>query len=562
MIFDDETTAETGDEADAETEAVEEPENETSVAEAPAVDNESAADDDGDLPLPEGGSLKMSLDVEITESGPCLRHVVVKVPRADIDAVHDVAVGELSDSAEVPGFRKGHVPAGLIAKRFRRELADEVKQKLLVGSLEQLAEDHDLEPINEPNLDVDMIEIPEEGDFEYEFDVEVRPEFDLPDYKGLTIDRPVQEVTDEDVDAYLQQFLLQYAHFHDHDGPAETGDTVVVDLAFTHGGETVRTIEEAMLELRSLLRFQDAELEGFDELMAGVAAGEERTGEITVAAEADNVAMRGETLGVTFSVTTVKKTHLPELDAEFLDRLGVEDEDALKDALRATLERQAEFGQRQNTRSQVLERITESADWDLPEELVTKQTENALRREILEMQQAGFTPQEIQARENEIRQHAISTTRQAIKEHFVLDRIAEEEELEVDGADLDTEIQLMAMQSGENPRRLRARLIKSGMIENLEAQVRERKSIEVILEHAEFNDVEGEPLVRDPVATIDQSVCHSSSDTAAETVDEPAADTAAEDAGEESATQDETSDETGDETVKEAEADSEADEDE
>ncbi len=562
MIFDDETTAETGDEADAETEAVEEPENETSVAEAPAVDNESAADDDGDLPLPEGGSLKMSLDVEITESGPCLRHVVVKVPRADIDAVHDVAVGELSDSAEVPGFRKGHVPAGLIAKRFRRELADEVKQKLLVGSLEQLAEDHDLEPINEPNLDVDMIEIPEEGDFEYEFDVEVRPEFDLPDYKGLTIDRPVQEVTDEDVDAYLQQFLLQYAHFHDHDGPAETGDTVVVDLAFTHGGETVRTIEEAMLELRSLLRFQDAELEGFDELMAGVAAGEERTGEITVAAEADNVAMRGETLGVTFSVTAVKKTHLPELDAEFLDRLGVEDEDALKDALRATLERQAEFGQRQNTRSQVLERITESADWDLPEELVTKQTENALRREILEMQQAGFTPQEIQARENEIRQHAISTTRQAIKEHFVLDRIAEEEELEVDGADLDTEIQLMAMQSGENPRRLRARLIKSGMIENLEAQVRERKSIEVILEHAEFNDVEGEPLVRDPVATIDQSVCHSSSDTAAETVDEPAADTAAEDAGEESATQDETSDETGDETVKEAEADSEADEDE
>ena len=124
----------------------------------------------------------------------------------------------------------------------------------------------------------------------------MRPEFDLPDYKGLTIDRPVQEVTDEDVDAYPQQFLLQYAHFHDHDGPAETGDTVVVDLAFTHGGETVRTIEEAMLELRSLLRFQDAELEGFDELMAGVAAGEERTGEITVAAAAAHVAMRGEPL--------------------------------------------------------------------------------------------------------------------------------------------------------------------------------------------------------------------------------------------------------------------------
>ena len=561
MIFDDETTAETGDEADAETESVEASENETTVAEAPAVDDESDAGDvadDGDVPLEDGGPLKMSLDVEITESGPCLRHVVVKVPRADIDAVHEVAVSELADSAEVPGFRKGHVPTGLIAKKFRREVADEVKQKLLVGSLEQLAENHDLEPINEPNLDVDMIEIPEEGDFEYEFDVEVRPDFDLPDYKGLTIDRPVREVTDEDVDGYMQQFLLQYAHFHDHEGSAETGDTIVADLAFTHDGETVRTIEEAMLDLRSVLRFQDAELEGFDELMAGVAAGEERTSEITVAAEADNVAMRGESLGVTFSVTAVKKTHLPDLDEEFLDRLGVEDEDSLRDALRGTLERQAEFGQRQNTRGQVLEQITESADWDLPEELVTKQTENALRREILEMQQAGFTPQEIQARENEIRQHAISTTRQAIKEHFVLDRIAEEEEIEVDGADLDTEIQLMAMQSGENPRRLRARLIKSGMIENLEAQVRERKSIEVILEHAEFNDVEGEPLVRDPVATIDQSVCRSPSDTVADTPDEPEAETASEDAGEESATEAEASDE----TVEEAEPDGEADEDE
>ncbi|GIS61290.1 MAG: hypothetical protein CM1200mP2_35150 [Planctomycetaceae bacterium] len=204
----------------------------------------------------------MSLDVEITESGPCLRHVVVKVPRADIDAVPDVAV-ENCLLGRGPRVSQGARAGRIVAKRFRRELADEVKQKLLVGSLEQLAEDHDLEPINEPNLDVDMIEIPEEGDFEYEFDVEVRPEFDLPDYKGLTIDPgPGQEVTDEDVDAYLQQFLLQYAHFHDHDGPAETGDTVVVDLAFTHGGETVRTIEEAMLELRSLLRFQDAELEG------------------------------------------------------------------------------------------------------------------------------------------------------------------------------------------------------------------------------------------------------------------------------------------------------------
>ena len=367
---------------------------------------------------------------------------------------------------------------------------------------------------------------------------------------------------------------MQYAHFHDHDGPAGTGDTIVANLEFTHGGETVRTIQDAMLELRAVLRFQDAELEGFDQLVDGAAAGDQRTTEITVAAEAENVAMRGETLEMTLSVTAVKKPHLPELDQDFFDRLGVEDQDALKDALRGTLQRQAEFGQRQNTRGQVLERITESADWDLPEELVSKQTDNALRREILEMQQAGFTPQEIQARENEIRQNAISTTRQAIKEHFVLDRIAEEEEIEIDAADLDVEIQMMAMQSGENPRRLRARLIKSGMIENLEAQVRERKAIEVILDNAQFNDVPGEPLVKEPVATLDQSVCRSPSDTAADTATDTAEDTAAdtaeetaaepeaEDAGDESSGGDEGGGEASDEGDEETAADGEADEDE
>jgi trigger factor len=88
------------------------------------------------------------------------------------------------------------------------------------------------------------------------------------------------------------------------------------------------------------------------------------------------------------------------------------------------LERQFEYAQRQETRSQVLEQIMASADWDLPESLVRQQTENALRREMLEMSQAGFTREQIMARENKIRQDALQTTTQALKEHFVLDKIA------------------------------------------------------------------------------------------------------------------------------------------
>ena len=102
-----------------------------------------------------------------------------------------------------------------------------------------------------------------------------------------------------------------------------------------------------------------------------------------------------------------------------------------------------------------------------------------------------------------------------MKEHFVLDRIAEQEQIEVTPSDIETEIQLMAMQRGESPRRLRARLTKSGVLENLEAQIRERKAVDKILENATFEDVEMERPSEDQVEAVNQSVCGSISNVAA-----------------------------------------------
>ena len=131
----------------------------------------------------------------------------------------------------------------------------------------------------------------------------------------------------------------------------------------------------------------------------------------------------------------------------------------------------------------------------------------ALRREVLEMQQAGFTTREIHQRENEIRQNAVSTTRQALKEHFVLDRIAETENIEVEENELQIEIIQMAIQSGENPRRVRSRLQKRGMMENLEAQLRERKAVDFILERATFEDEPLDMEIASTTESVSAAVC-------------------------------------------------------
>ena len=450
---------------------------------------------------------QLNLDVEISEVGPCRKHVVVIVSAADIATLRGEAISELAEKAEVPGFRVGRVPAALLEKRFRDEIVSDVKQKVLMQSLEQLSDHNNIDPINQPEINVDSLDIPESGDFRYEFDVEVRPEFEIPDYASLTIERPSGEVSDDEFEAFRTQFLSSHAERNTVTRPAAKGDFVVCDIVFRHNGEEIRESESIGLQLHSELRFQDSELSGFDELMAGVSAGDSRKSELTVSLQSPTVRMRGETVEAKFAVNEVQEQVLPAIDREFLDRLDCDSEEALEERLREALGRQIDYQQRQTTRQQVLDRITEAADWDLPESLVKQQTENALRREMLEMSQAGFPREHIMARENEIRQNAIESTRQALKEHFVLDRIATAENIQCDESDIDRELKVMAFQSGESLRRIRARMIKSGMMDNLEAQLRERKAVDAVIEKVSFTDVERKPFAENEVATAPIAIC-------------------------------------------------------
>jgi trigger factor len=433
--------------------------------------------------------------------------VKVSVPRADIEHFENDAVKELMGTAAVPGFRMGHVPRKLVERRFKKEVSDHVKQKVLVNSLEQAVESEKIDAINEPTLDVADLAIPEEGDFTYEFDVEVRPEFELPKYEGLSLKRPVKEVADADVTTYIERYLSQFGQLVPLDGAAEAGDYVTVSIHCRRNGEALGHAHDETIRIRPVLRFRDAELADFDKLMVGAKPGDKKSAEVTVSAEAEKVELRGEKVQVEFDVSDVKRLRLPEMNKEFLEQIGVESEEKLKTEVREVLERQVVYEQRQSTRRQVLDKMTESATWELPESLVRRQVDNALRREILEMQQAGFTDEQIRARENELLQQQISMTRRSLKEHFILDKLATQEKLEVSPVEIETEIAIMASQRGESPRKMRARMEKQGLIENLMAQMLERKAVDVILGKAVYEDVPAEKTGKDQIEAIYVSVC-------------------------------------------------------
>ncbi len=176
----------------------------------------------------------------------------------------------------MPGFRPGHAPRKLVENRFRKDVVGRVKGALLMDSLAQIHEEYDLSAIGEPELDLETVEIPEQGPMTFEFDLEVRPQFDMPQWKGLRIEKPVREFTDADIDQALKRILTNRGSLVPFDGPAEPGDYITTNLTFKYGDQVLSSAAEEVIRLRPVLSFRDGKIEGFDKAMAGVRAGETR----------------------------------------------------------------------------------------------------------------------------------------------------------------------------------------------------------------------------------------------------------------------------------------------
>jgi trigger factor len=433
----------------------------------------------------EGAQPKLNLDVHIDALGTCERRVRVSVPRSEIDRYFDQAVDKLVVDAVVPGFRPGRAPRKLIERRFRKEVQEQVKANLLNDSLSQLIEDYDLAPISEPELDVEQVLLPESGPMVYEFRLEVRPEFELPQWKGLELERLEHEVTEEEVEAQLQQILLRHAKLVVSDEPARAGDHVTVNIRFRLGEALLNELKDKEVKLEPRLLFRDGLLEGFDALMAGVRPGERRTGQATVSADVANEGLRGRQVSVEFEVLEVKRPQLPELNEALLERLGgYEDEGELREAIRGMLKAQFEFQQRRHIRDQIRQKLLAQVNWDLPPGLLRRQAQREIERYALELRAAGYDEQAVLAQVNEARHNILENTRRALQEHFLLERIAEEEQIAPTEEDIDQEIALIALQQRESERRVRARLEKANQMDAVYNLAVERRVIERIIAEA------------------------------------------------------------------------------
>jgi trigger factor len=463
------------------------PSDEDQNAAALAEEQDDAAETEAPLTIE-------NLEAKIESPSACKRHITVTISAADVKKYFERKYDELVPLAQVPGFRAGKAPKELVQARFRKEVTEQVKGALLLDSIDKVNTDHKLAAISEPDFDLEAIEVPTDGPMTFEFDLEVRPDFEMPAWEGLKVERPVYEFTQADVDRRLQSLLHEQGSLVPYDGPAESGDYIVCNLTFRHEGETLSSGKEETIRLRPVLSFRDGRIEEFDKKLAGVKAGETREVSATLSADAPNEKLRGQQVTAEVEVLDVKKLELPEITEQFLqDMGGYESEAELRESLLADLNRQFKFRQQQHFRRQITALLTKDANWDLPPEMLKRQAQRELERSVLELRRNGFSEQEIRAHANELRQNSTINTARALKEHFILERIAEDHNIEAVEDDYLDEVRLIAQQSGENPRRVRARLEKRGLWDVLRNQIIERKVIELVLEKAKFQDVPFKP---------------------------------------------------------------------
>ncbi|MEL6497924.1 MAG: trigger factor [Planctomycetota bacterium] len=430
----------------------------------------------------------------VKENGPTSRTLAIEVSAETIAARLGESFDALLTEVALPGFRKGHAPKQLVEKRFGDRIREEAKGQLVSTAYSEAIDEHGLKVVGDPVAEqLDLVEIVDGEPLRFEVEVEVRPEFDMPELDGLELKRPVDEVTDDLIDAEAEKLCLAEGDLEERES-AEPGDYITGRGVMKAGDTVIHDIEGAVVQIpkdKSEGMILGVLVGDLQEQLGAPKPGETVSVSTTGPENHENEAARGAELAVTFDVETVARIIPAEL-AAIAERVGMEDEAALREALRGQMEQKLESDRGVLLRQQVAKYLLEKVQFDLPKRLTARQASSVLERRRAELMYRGMDAAQIE--ENIARLRAASAT-EAVRELkllFILSRVAEAKEVSVAEAELNGAIVSMARRQNQRPEALRDQLIKSGQINTIYQQMMEHKALDAIVASAKIDDVTAE----------------------------------------------------------------------
>ena len=433
-------------------------------------------------------------DIKIEDAGPATKKVSIEIPEDRIKQKLAEQFKELRSQAAIPGFRPGHAPAKLIEKRFATDVKDQVRSTLIRESYEQALEKNNLQPIGDPEIDnADKITLPDTGSLSYSFSVEVQPEINLPELKGLKVKKPKIEVKDENVDQAMSNLREQQGTLVPvEDRGVEDKDYLIADVHVKVDGNVVAHAHDSQIVSRPG-RVAGIQIDDLDKQLAGLKAGEERTISTKAPESHPNEAVRGKDVQIEIKLKDLKKLELAEIDGDFLTDLGFGDEKELREALREQMVERIDYDVAQAMREQVNRYLLENVAISLPAKLSDRQEQRLVQRRAVDLMMRGIPQDQIAANLERLRTGARDEAARELKLFFILQKIANDLNIDVDEAELNGRIALLAAQRGRRPEKMKQDMSKDGSLANLYIQMREQKALDKVLEDAQIEEVDMKP---------------------------------------------------------------------
>ncbi len=414
----------------------------------------------------------MKTDVETLS--PTRVRLTVEVPFAELEDSMDAAYQRIAKSVNIPGFRKGKVPARIIEQRFGRgAVIEEAVNEAIPKAYDEAVRESKIVPVGRP--EVDVTEVADGDKVSFTAEVDIRPEFELPAFDSLSVEVDAAAATDDDVAVQIDSLRGRFASLKDVDRACVDGDVLLVDIAgATPEGDNVEDLSGSAL---SYELGTDGMLPGFDDAVRGASTGDVRTFSFTP----QNGDWTGVDMTVTVTVGGVRERELPELDENFVSMASEFDTvDELKADIRTRLDRIKRMEQGTEARMKVHEALVSAVEMPLPEGVIAAEVEAHF--------EDGHEGDDAHRAEVE------EQVREGLKSQFILDKIAETEEVAVGESELSAWLVQQAPRYGMSPDAFAQALVQAGQVQMAIADIRRAKALAVVLESATVVDSNGAPV--------------------------------------------------------------------
>jgi trigger factor len=425
---------------------------------------------------------------DVEELSPTRVRLSVEVPFEELKPSLDKAYREIAQQVRIPGFRPGKVPAQVIDSRFGRDaVLTQAVNDAIPGLYDKAIADSEVQALGQGAVDIAELDYGKQLTFTIE--VDIRPDFELPDLSTLSVEVDGTLVSPDEVEEYLSQLQERFASLKSVQRPAENDDFVSIDLSATVDGKPV---EDAQASGLSYQVGSDSMLDGLDEAITGLSAGETAT----FSTELAGGDFAGQQADVTVTVHSVKTKEMPNLDDDFaqlaseFDTLG-----EFRASTRGQLERSKSMQQVIQARDKALEALIDAVDIPLPEGIVQAEAEQSRASVQDQLQRAGADLEGyLSAIGQTVDQYNTETeerARRAVKVSLVLDKLARQEEVSVTAEELSAYVARQAEQMGVAPERLAQQLAQNNQLNFAAAEVVRAKAMNIIAERVKVTDANG-----------------------------------------------------------------------